>query len=77
MSVLKNPVLTSIVVGIVSIVLSYIDNKINNSNRSNKDYVKLFILVSLSVFATSLFLSNNSELTSFKNQEMLTGDPGF
>ena len=67
----------SIIVGLVSVVISYTENKINNSNRSNKDYVKLFILVGLSVFTTSLVFNNNPELTSFKNQEMLTGDPGF
>lgn len=77
MSVLRNPVLMSIIVGLVSVVISYTENKINNSNRSNKDYVKLFILVGLSVFTTSLVFNNNPELTSFKNQEMLTGDPGF
>jgi hypothetical protein len=77
MSVLNNPVVISIMFGIISILISFIENKVNNSNRNNKDYLKLFILVSISVLVGSNMMGNNSELASFKNQEILTGDPGF
>jgi|UniRef100_A0A6C0LZQ0 hypothetical protein len=77
MNSLGNPVLVSVLIGLVSVILSYIENKMNNSNRSNKDYLKLFVLVSASVIVSTYMVNNTSVLTSFKDQEMLTGDPGF
>ena len=77
MNSLGNPVFVSVLIGLVSVILSYIENKMNNSNRSNKDYLKLFVLVSASVIVSTYMVNNTSVLTSFKDQEMLTGDPGF
>lgn len=77
MSVLNNPVIVSLVFGIISILISYIENKMNNSNRSNKDYLKLFFLVVISSIGTSYLLGNSLEPISFKDQEILSGDPGF
>ena len=77
MNSLANPVIVSVLIGLVSVILSYIENKMNNSNRSNKDYLKLFVLVSASVIVSTYMVNNTSVLTSFKDQEMLTGDPGF
>ena len=71
MSVLNNPVIVSLVFGIISILISYIENKMNNSNRSNKDYLKLFFLVVISSIGTSYLLGNSLEPISFKDQEIL------
>ena len=71
MSVLNNPVIVSLVFGIISILISYIENKMNNSNRSNKDYLKLFFLVVISSIGTGYLLGNSLEPISFKDQEIL------
>lgn len=77
MSFYKNPVLLSVFLGLVSVLLSYIESKVNNLNRSNKDYIKLFCIVSLSVLGGTYICNSKTNLASFKDQEMLTGDPGF
>ena len=74
---LKNPILLAVIFGLVSVLFSYLENRINNTGRTNSDYLKLFIMVSILVFSASSVMSNGGELASFKDQDILVGDPGF
>ena len=73
----KSPYCLAFVTGIVRVVISYVDNKSNKKNREMNDYLKLFILVSLSVLIC-LFLKDhlNSDNT-LTSQKILTGTPSF
>lgn len=42
---LSHPVAASVVFGLVMVILSFIDAKINSAERTRNDYIKLFALV--------------------------------
>ena len=79
MEELKSPYAISFFTGLISVVVSFLENKINNSERTNKDYLKLFILVSLcTLLVLSIMNMNPTMVTAnFKDQEILTGNPDF
>ena len=75
----KGPYAISLFTGLISVVVSFMENKMNDSGRTNKDYLKLFLLVSLcTLLVLSIINMNPTSVTSsFKDQEILTGNPNF
>jgi len=58
MEYLSHPLVIGIGVGSVSVLASYVDNKYNNKNRTNNDYIKLFV-VTVSVSSVLSYVYNN------------------
>jgi hypothetical protein len=75
----KGPYAISLFTGLISVLVSYMENKMNETGRTNKDYLKLFLLVSLcTLLVLSVLNMNPTSITSsFKDQEILTGNPNF
>ena len=77
MESLSNIYMLSLLGGIISCLVTYIEAKINKENRSRKVYLKIFILSSI-VSLLLLFLAQNIPKNKLEiNQDILTGNPGF
>ena len=72
---LNNPFVKAFCFASISVVLSYIENKVNNSGRNKNDYIKMFLIVFFIIIACSF--SGNASLETYKNQDFLTGNPDF
>lgn len=46
-SLLKNPIVFGSISGILAVILFYIDSKITQNKKEKKDYIKLFIIISI------------------------------
>lgn len=57
---LKNPFIFALFFALLSIIVLFIDSKINGNDRDNKDYIKLF------VYTISVILGSNWYLKSKK-----------
>lgn len=71
----SNPVLLAILSSLVIIGLIILENKVNNSIKSNKEYLKLFFIV----FTITLILLFIHETAIFRNNnvEIYEGTPNF
>lgn len=71
----SNPVLLAILSSLVIIGLIILENKVNNSIKSNKEYLKLFFIV----FTITLILLFIHETSIFRNNnvEIYEGTPNF
>lgn len=57
---LSHPISASIVFGLVMVILSFIDAKVNSVDRTRNDYLKLFVLVTGGTLAVLYFTSKRS-----------------
>tara|TARA_S200000501_G_C20311440_1_gene520365 strand:- start:131 stop:385 length:255 start_codon:yes stop_codon:yes gene_type:complete len=84
MSILKNPVVLSLVGSLLAVLALYVNNKVSKEEHKKKDYLKLFFLVFIILFITlQIFIFNveNDSGVSFEsgkmNIEMRGGNPDF
>ena len=84
MSILKNPIVLSILGSLISILVLYINNKVSKEPHKKTDYLKLFFLVFIILFLTlQIFIFNienqsgGSFSSSHVNVEMRGGNPDF
>ena len=77
MSELINPYSLSLISGLISVMISYIDNSRNKQNRKISDYLKLFILVSVIILLVIYIYDTQLGKQIFDNQDILTGNPDF
>ena len=57
---LSHPVVASVIFGVVMVLLSFIDAKINGVERTRNDYIKLFALVTGGTLAVLYFTGKRS-----------------
>ena len=84
MSILKNPIVLSILGSLLAVLVLYINNKVSKETHKKTDYLKLFFLVFIILFITlQIFIFNveNQSGGSFDsrnvNVEMRGGNPDF
>ena len=85
MSILKNPIVLSIIGSLLAILILYINNKVSKEPHKKTDYLKLFFLVFIILFIIlQIFifnLENGGSVSSFDsnnlNIEMRGGNPEF
>ena len=80
MEELKSPYCLAFLTGIVSVLLSYIDNRINKQNRTSNDYLKLFIMISILTILVLFgydYIGKINDMSLDKSQVILTGNPNF
>jgi amino acid transporter len=82
MNELKSPYFLSLCAGIISVIISYLENKYSDKKRNINSYLKLFILVSiltLLILHVDKNIGNNipSLVNTYDKQEILTGNPNF
>lgn len=70
----KDPVIASLLGGIISVIFLYINSYINQKKQDNINYMKQFILVSGIVYFI-LYMNNNN--LNVKNTTIHTGNPNF
>lgn len=74
---IKNEYYISIILGIISLGLLYIENLVNKKKINSENYLKLFISVIISS-ALSIYLSKTLDIENIKiNEDILVGDPNF
>ena len=74
---IKNEYYISIILGIISLGLLYIENIVNKKKINSENYLKLFISVIISS-ALSIYLSKTLDIENIKiNEDILVGDPNF
>lgn len=85
MSILKNPIILSLLGSLLAILILYVNNKITKESHKKTDYIKLFFLVFIILFMTlQIFIfniENGGSGISFEsnnvNIEMRGGNPEF
>ena len=82
MNELKSPYFLSLCAGIISVIISYLENKYSDKKRNINSYLKLFILVSiltLLILHVDKNIGNNipSLVNTYDKQEIFTGNPNF
>lgn len=60
---LSHPVAASVVFGLVMVILSFIDAKINSVDRTRNDYLKLFVLVTGGTLLVIYFTSKRNSFS--------------
>jgi hypothetical protein len=60
---LSHPVAASVVFGLVMVILSFIDAKINGVDRTRNDYIKLFVLVTGGTLLVIYFTSKRNSFS--------------
>lgn len=58
---MSHPVAASVVFGLVMVILSFIDAKVNSVDRTRNDYIKLFVLVTGGTLAVLYFTSKREK----------------
>lgn len=65
-----NLYLISLAISVISVIISFLDNKFNSRNRNNSDYIKLFfIILTISGGGTYLYeylMNDESSITDIK-----------
>ena len=74
---LKNPSVSGIVAGVISIIFYYINNKMTKKNCENINYFKLFILVFIIVYSIVHINQNNVFGKQSGGGAIHTGIPNF
>ena len=84
MTILKNPIVLSVLGSLLAVLVLYINNKVSKEPHKKTDYLKLFFLVFIILFITlQIFIFNVEGQTggSFDprhvNVEMRGGNPDF
>tara|TARA_B100000963_G_C22494120_1_gene610644 strand:- start:569 stop:823 length:255 start_codon:yes stop_codon:yes gene_type:complete len=84
MTILKNPIVLSVLGSLLAVLVLYINNKVSKEPHKKIDYLKLFFLVFIILFITlQIFIFNveNQSGGSFDsrhvNVEMRGGNPDF
>ena len=77
-----NPILISILGGLVAIVLIYLESKISNKTVTldKMDYLKYLIIISIIIYGCIYLLTNKKLLQTGgnnTNKEIFTGTPDF
>ena len=70
-----NPIILAFIGSFIIVIIIYLENKINKTLKSNKEYLKLFCIV-LTIVIIILFIH---ELSIFRknNVSILEGNPDF
>ena len=66
MEYLSNPLFIGACSGSISVLISYIDNRVNVRERKNDDYIKLFFIVLL--VSSALSYAYNTYIVDKKNE---------
>lgn len=61
MSFLKYPIVFSIFIGLLAVIVLFIDNNVNNTGRDNKDYLKLFVYTIGLVMGSNWYLNRKTK----------------